>query len=408
MHSQTLHCQECGFDYPPDSPGAHCPRCLLDLALDDDSRQENFFAGYEVYEEVARGGMGIVYRARQIDPPRQVALKRLQAGAMATAEARMRFELEIGAVARLSHPNIVSLCESGEESGELFFSMTYLPGGSLADRLKEEPDPPNLTILRKRVKLLVSVCDAVHHAHQRGILHRDLKPSNILFNEEGEPIVTDFGLVKMLEADSNLTLSQAFIGSPNYMAPEQASGGASGATTSADVYGLGSILYALATGRPPFEADTPMETMRMVADQPPKSPRKLNNAVGSDLERVCLKCLEKSPAQRYASTGELASDLRRWLEHRPVRARTRPTLAQAWLWCRRHPGAATAIAATAILLTSISIISAVSAYRIEAANERTADLLTRMRIEKAEALFEDDRTNEGLCMLSHVLKTLAK
>jgi serine/threonine-protein kinase len=277
--------------------------------------------GYKVLAEIGRGGMGVVYKAWQIKADRLVALKMVLAGELASAGEIERFMAEARAAASLNHPNIVTIYEVGEHAGRHYFTMRLLPESSLADQVARGPLPA-----RRAAEILLTVARAVHHAHQHGIIHRDLKPANILL-EAGQPHVTDFGLAKRL-GETGRTRSGTLIGTPGYMAPEQASGRGKEPTAATDVYGLGAVLYALLTGRPPFQAETLLDTLAQVLDQPPAPPRLLNPKIDPDLETVCLKCLEKDPGERYASAEELAEDLGRYLRGEPVEARP-PSWAQS-------------------------------------------------------------------------------
>jgi serine/threonine-protein kinase len=270
--------------------------------------------GYEVLAELGRGGMGVVYKAWQIKAERFVALKMVLAGEMASGEETERFTAEARAAAGLDHPNIVPIYEVGEHAGRHYFTMKLVPDSSLAEQLAGGPLPS-----RRAAELVRSVARAVHYAHQHQVIHRDLKPANILLDRDGQPHVTDFGLAKRLDGKAARTRTGAVIGTPGYMAPEQAAGG-KGATAATDVYGLGALLYALLTGRPPFQAETLLDTLTQVVNQPPAPPRLLNPNIDDDLETICLKCLEKEPAERYPTAEKLAEELDRYLGGEPIEA----------------------------------------------------------------------------------------
>ena len=253
--------------------------------------------------------MGVVLKAHQVALNRTVALKVVKSGRFASEAELIRFQTEAEAVAQLDHPHIVPIYEVGQCRGQHFFSMKLVNGTSLDRRLEEFARDPHAS-----ARLVATVAQAVHHAHQRGILHRDLKPANVLVDEKGEPHVTDFGLAKRLDGSQEATQSGALLGTPSYMSPEQASGSRGAISTSTDVYGLGTILYALLAGRAPFAGTTLVDTLEMVRNQTPEPPTLLNSRVPRDLEIICLKCLEKEPQRRYQSALALADDLERWLE----------------------------------------------------------------------------------------------
>ena len=279
-----------------------------------------YFGDYELQKVLGEGGMGIVYKAKQLSLNRAVALKMIKATRFASAEDVRRFQNEAEAVARLDHPNIVPIFEVGQYEDQHYFSMKLISGESLDKRLKDYA-----ANFKGAARLVAAVADAIVHAHQRGILHRDLKPANILIDAEGQPHVTDFGLAKRVEGDNELTRSGAILGTPAYMAPEQASGRRGSVTTSTDVHGLGSILYALLTGRAPFSGTTVLDVLEQVRERTPDSPRKLNPRVPRDLEVICLKSLDKDPRRRYASADALAEDLNRWLSGELIAARPEQT-----------------------------------------------------------------------------------
>jgi WD40 repeat protein len=353
------------------------------------------FGDFELLEEIARGGMGVVFRARQVSLNRVVALKMILAGQLASADDVQRFRREAEAAAGLDHPNIVPIYEVGEHEGQQYFSMKLVEGSSLGQHLPETQRDP-----KAAARLVASVARAVHYAHQRGILHRDLKPANILLEKRAGdvsppvPHVTDFGLAKRIAGDSKLTQSGAIVGTPSYMAPEQA-GGQKGLTVVADVYALGAILYECLTGRPPIQAATPLEMLLQVLEKEPERPRALNPAVDRDLETICLKCLEKEPEKRYGSAEALAADLERWLRGEPIEARPAGKTERLWRWCRRNPAVAALVVAVTLALVAGTAVSTHFALRASEEARLTEKHAEETRIESVRAKQEGDRAKRN-------------
>src|SRR5262249_12054066 len=290
------------------------------------------FGDYELLQVIGRGGQGVVYRARQKSLNRTVALKVVGLGQWATDAHLTRFRREAEAAASLDHPGIVPIYEVGERDGSCYFSMKLVQGGQLDEAVKNKSLP-----IRQAVELIVKVARTVHFAHERHILHRDIKPGNILLDEKGEPHLTDFGLARLVENESTVTRTLEVLGTPSYMAPEQAVGNNEIVSAVTDVYGVGAVLYQLLTGHPPFAGGTTYETIRLLLDTEPRAPRLWNPKIDRDLSTICLKCLEKDPTRRYPSALALAEDLDRWLKHEPILARPVGMLARSRKWVRRNP-----------------------------------------------------------------------
>jgi WD40 repeat protein len=319
-----------------------------------------YFGDYELLAEIASGGMGVVYKARQVSLNRLVALKMILAGRLASPGDVQRFRTEAEAAANLDQPHIVPIYEVGDHQGQHYFSMKLIEGGSLREhlpRLRRQP--------REAAQLVATAARAVHYAHQHGILHRDLKPANILLDERAEPHITDFGLAKHVAGDSRLTQTGVIVGTPSYMAPEQAAA-CKGLTTAVDVYSLGAVLYELLTGRPPFREETPLDTLRQVREQEPPRPRALNPQADRDLETICLKCLEKDPARRYGSAEALAEDLERWLHGEPIEARPASAWERTVKWVKRRPAVA-AVAAICAAAVVVAVAGLTFGYQREQA-----------------------------------------
>src|SRR5438067_2174235 len=324
-------CRKCGAAIPPDSPQHSCGACLLETGLGsdeavagvDDPGRANIspspmlmdFGDYELLEQIGRGGQGVVFRARQKSLNRSVALKVISLGQWASKAHLKRFRLEAEAAASLNHPGIVPIHEVGERDGCCYFSMNLIEGGQLDEAVKRQ-----VISIRRAVELIAKLARTVHYAHENGILHRDIKPGNVLLDKEGEPYLTDFGLARLVETEGSVTRTTEMLGTPSYMAPEQANGNAE-VTAAADIYGLGAVLYQLLTGNPPFVGRSTYETVRLLLETDPRQPRLLNPKVDRDISTICLKCLEKDPQRRYSSALALAQDLERWLRHEPIQAR---------------------------------------------------------------------------------------
>jgi TolB-like protein/Tfp pilus assembly protein PilF/tRNA A-37 threonylcarbamoyl transferase component Bud32 len=381
MTSALRLCPRCGAEIPPDAPEGGCPGCLLENALNglasesvvgldssavalakaDDSghldkpargatRSERLakilgeLGDYELLEEVGRGGQGVVFRARQKSLNRTVALKVISLGQWASKAHLKRFRREAEAAASLDHPSIVPIYEVGERDGQCYFSMKFVEGGQLDEVVRRGP-----MSIREAAELIAKVARTVHYAHEHGILHRDIKPGNILLDQKGEPHLTDFGLARLVESESTVTRTMEVLGTPSYMAPEQAVGSNSVVSSVTDVYGLGAVFYQLLTGQPPFAGGTTYDTIKLLLDTEPRQPRLLNPKIDRDLSTICLKCLEKDPKRRYSSALALAEDLERWLKHEPIQARHTGVFTRGRKWVRRNPTSALLVACVVAL-----------------------------------------------------------
>src|SRR5438309_5651847 len=379
MSSVLRVCRKCGAEIFADTPEGLCTACLFETGLDllarpsvgaddDCALIENVessdanaaprvkkaprstktladFGDYELLEEIGRGGQGEVYRTHQKSLNRTVALIVIGLGHWATQAHLKRFRLEAEAAASLEHPGIVPIHEVGERDGSCYFSMKFIEGGQLDEMVRHEPMP-----IRRAVELIAKVARTIHYAHERGILHRDIKPGNILLDAKGEPHLTDFGLARLVETESTVTRTMEVLGTPSYMAPEQAVGNNARVTSATDVYGLGAVLYQLLTGHPPFAGGATYETIKLLLNTEPRQPRLLNPKIDRDLATICLMCLDKDPQRRYSSALALAEDLERWLKHEPIRARRTGIFTRGRKWVRRNPAIAALIASLAAVI----------------------------------------------------------
>src|SRR5882724_10531283 len=381
MSSVLRLCRKCGAEIFADAPEGLCTACLFETGLnllagesvvpqkrDDPGPGEGVplsrdkkksdraktlanFGDYELLDEIGRGGQGAVYRARQRSLNRTVALKVIGLGHWATEAHLKRFRREAESAASLEHPCIVPIYEVGERDGSCYFSMKFIEGGQLDEVVRREPMP-----VRRAVELIAKVARTVHYAHEHRILHRDIKPGNILLDQKGEPHLTDFGLARLVETESTVTRTMEVLGTPSYMAPEQAVGNNAAVSSATDVYGLGAVFYQLLTGHPPFAGGTTYETVRLVLDTQPRQPRLLNPKIDRDLSTICLKCLEKHPERRYSSALALAEDLERWLKHVPIRARRTGIFTRGKKWLQRKPTTALVFALSLAFATTLGVM----------------------------------------------------
>ncbi len=357
------------------------------LAADGRIGTIRYFGDYELLEEIARGGMGVVFKARQVTLNRIVAVKMILSGQLASPEDVERFHAEAEAAANLDHPGIVPIFEVGEHEGQHYFSMGFVDGRSLSARVSVGPLPG-----REAAQLVRTVCDAVQYAHEHQVIHRDLKPANILLDRDGRPRVTDFGLAKRVQDESGLTATGQVLGTPSFMPPEQAAGKLDLVGPAADVYSLGAILYTPLTGRPPFQSASSVDTLRQVLEREPLAPRDLSSDVPRDLDTIALKCLEKSIPQRYASARELADDLQRFLDCRPIFARPISRLERGWRWWRRNPVVAGLSALAIASLIAVAVVSTIAYSRADE-QRQAAEKLTG---EKALALAKIEKQAASL------------
>jgi serine/threonine protein kinase/Tfp pilus assembly protein PilF len=362
-------CENCGDKILGDSPKGLCPACVLETGLgpladetvagiDNTGHPSDVlmdFGDYELLEEIGRGGQGVVYRARQKSLNRTVALKVIGLGQWATQAHLKRFRREAESAANLDHPCIVPIYEVGERDGSCYFSMKFIDGGQLDEVAKRTP-----MSIRNAAELIAKLARTVHYAHEHGILHRDIKPGNILLDAKGEPHLTDFGLARLLETKSTVTHTMDVLGTPSYMAPEQASGhnpATAGLTSATDVYGLGAVFYQLLTGHPPFAGGTTYETVRLVLETEPRQPRLSNPKIDRELSTICLKCLEKDPRRRYSSALALAEDLEHWLKHEPIRAKRSGFFTHSRKWVRRNPSTTVLVALLVALAAGLGVMT---------------------------------------------------
>jgi TolB-like protein/predicted Ser/Thr protein kinase/Flp pilus assembly protein TadD len=440
MSSVLRVCRKCGTQIFADAPEGLCTACLFEkglgllacpsVAADDDcGAAENIesddantaprnkkatrsakklteFGDYELLEEIGRGGQGVVYRARQKSLNRTVALKVIGLGHWASDAHLKRFRREAEAAASLDHSGIVPIYEVGERDGSCYFSMKLVEGGQLDEVAKRESMP-----IRRAVELIAKVARTVHYAHDHSILHRDIKPGNILLDQKGEPHLTDFGLARLVETESTVTRTLEVLGTPSYMAPEQAVGNNPAVSSVTDVYGLGAVFYQLLTGHPPFAGGTTYETIKLLLDTEPRQPRLWNAKIDRDLSTICLKCLEKDPKRRYSSALALAEDLEHWLKHEPILARRIGVITRGGKWVRRNP-------TSGLLAASLVALAAAAGWIIWKSDFTQHPLTTGIAVlpfenlsdEKEHAFFADGVQDDILIKLAKIadLKVISR
>ena len=438
MASVIRVCRKCGAKIFSDAPEGLCTGCVLETALgafpnpvagvadpgSTDLAPDNADAvpqvkttarvakmlgelgDYELLEEIGRGGQGVVFRARQKSLNRTVALKVIGLGQWATQAHLKRFRLEAEAAASLDHPCIVPIYEVGERDGQCYFSMKFVEGGQLDEVVKHTP-----LSIRQAVELIAKVSRTVHYAHEHGILHRDIKPGNILLDINGEPQLTDFGLARLVESESTVTRTLEVLGTPSYMAPEQAAGNSAKLTSATDVYGLGAVLYQLLTGHPPFAGGTTYETIKLLLETEPRPPRLWNPKIDRDLSTICLKCLEKDPQRRYSSALVLAEDLERWLKHEPISARRTGVVGRGKKWLQRNPTLAAVVTLSLALIAAVGVIVWKSELRYDSPTTGIAVLpFENLSNDREDASFADGVQDDLLTKLAKIahLKVISR
>jgi serine/threonine protein kinase/tetratricopeptide (TPR) repeat protein len=435
MKTAVSVCGRCGAKISGDTTRGVCPACLLETGLgllDDESvvpqerddpgrgngvrapdkkkatrppKMLGDFGDYELLEEIGRGGQGVVYRAHQKSLNRTVALKVIGLGYWATEAHLKRFRREAEAAANLDHPCIVPIYEVGEREGSCYFSMKFIDGGQLDEVAKRMP-----ISARTAAELIAKVARTVHYAHERHILHRDIKPGNILLDQRGEPHLTDFGLARLVETESTVTRTMEVLGTPSYMAPEQAVGNNAAITSTTDVYGLGAVLYQLLTAHPPFAGGTTYETIKLLLDTEPRQPRLWNQKIDRELSTICLKCLEKDPKRRYPSALALAEDLEHWLKHEPIGAKRSGFFTHARKWVRRNP----AVAALVALLLALAMPLGVMVWKSESERPPPTGIAVlpfeNLSRDKENAVFADGVQDDVLTKLAKIadLKVISR
>ena len=426
--TETKKCRKCGELVRTNAPFGHCPRCLLELGFGPapegvfessaTGTKVRQFGDYDLLEQIGRGGMGVVFRARQRSLNRLVALKMILNVESASPGIMARFHDEAEAAAKLEHPNIVSTYEFGELDGQPFLCMRLIEGSNLAKQMPQlalasladgqgqaTVSKPHRREAQERIaRLMATIARAIHYAHQQNVVHRDLKPTNILMDEQNRPYLTDFGIAKILTGETDLTGRSEILGTANYMAPEQAAG--QRAAFAADIYSLGVILYELLTGRLPFRADTPMETLRRATEEEPTHPTTLNRQADRELATICLKCLEKDPLRRYASAETMAEDLDRWLRHEPIHARRASAGLRLRRWTRRNPAGALLVLALFLGLTVLLALLKI-VHEKEATKEEALVLLREPLKEQLNDLWAHPEKSASVVITSETRAVLA-